>query len=85
MSFAEDAAQTHADSEIVDSVSVSPSEPCLVDSVQYFPGFLNPSGSYNSSPSPEFALLCLMFGCGSLLCFIKKIMKEEGICLMVMR
>lgn len=73
MSFAEDPAQTHADSEIVDSVSVNPFESCLVDSVQFFPGFLNPSGSYDSSsPSPEFPLLRLMFGCGSLLCFIKR-------------
>jgi hypothetical protein len=55
---AEGLGQSHADSLVGCSVSVSPCEPRLVDSV----GFLDPSGS----SSAEFPKLHLIFGCGSL-------------------
>lgn len=67
--YAKKLIQTHAGPMIVASVSMNFYEPCLVDFVGYvFSGFLNPSGSFNSSSSSSvgFPELCLMFGCSSL-------------------
>lgn len=43
-----DLIQTLASSVIATMVSVRPDEPCFVDSVNSFPGVLDPSVSYNS-------------------------------------
>lgn len=52
--YAECIGQFHAESLVVDSVSVSPSEPRKVDSVRFFCGVLDTSGTCNSS-SPSSA------------------------------
>lgn len=48
---------------IVPSVSMSPYDPFLVDSVSHYPGFLYLSGAYSPSLpcSVVFPHLCIMF------------------------
>ena len=57
----------HAGFLVGGSISVSPYEPRLVDSVKFSCGALDSSGSYNpfSPSSAGCAELHLMFGCGS--------------------
>ena len=52
----EDLGQTHTGTLIVGSTFVSPSEPWLVDSVDFLMVFLTPLGSYNLSSILQYSL-----------------------------